>query len=242
MSIKSFLKEENGRRSSADKLDMANMFKWIKASYRGDFLPWGNINDLTKCNAKSKNILVYINDQLLLKFPLLCKYQRVVRSPSSPDQYGVIARTAITAGSFLGFYEGEICTGEKDDQLEGQHKYTLIEGDNSNYIDCSEDFLACYARYYNCSTKSENQNVSVVRLEQGLEHDYNHNYNHIVCFVANADIEVNHELIVAPDRGYLRNKGLTRYPVQDCMLNYETVKQLAQEYINARDKTNEIEV
>jgi hypothetical protein len=153
MSIKSFLKEENGRRSSADKFDMANMFKWIKASHRGDFLPWGNINDLTKCNAKSKNILVHVNDKLLLKIPLLCKYQRVVRSPSSPDQYGVIAITAITAGSFLGFYEGEICTGEKDDQLEGLHKYTLIEGDSSNYIDCSEDFLACYARYYNCYQK-----------------------------------------------------------------------------------------
>ena len=230
MSIKSFLKEENISRSSADKLDMANMFKWIKASYRGDFLPWGNINDLTKCNAKSKNILVYINDKLLSKFPLLCKYQRVVRSLSSPDQYGVIARTAITAGSFLGFFEGELCTGEKDDQLEGPHKYTVIEGDSSYYIDCTDDFLACYARYYNCSTKIEKQNVSVVRLAAGRDH------NHTVCFIANADIEVNHELIIGPDQGYLRNGGVKRYSVQDCLLEDSDVESLSKEYVKNRDE------
>jgi len=238
MSIKSFLKEENISRSSGDPLDMANMFKWIKASHRGDFLPWGNINDLTKCNAKSKNILVYINDELLLKFPLLCKYQRVVKSLSSPDQYGVIARSAITAGSFLGFFEGKKCEGDKDDQLEGLHKYTLIEGDNSEYIDCTDDFMACYARYYNCSTKSENQNVSVVRLKHG-------DHNHRVCFVANAYIEVGHELIIAPDQGYRRNGGWKRYPEKDCILNYDDVNLLSKEYISERDQLympNEMEL
>jgi hypothetical protein len=44
-SIRAFLEEENLCWSPDEQLDMANVFKWIKAARRGDFLEWNGINE-----------------------------------------------------------------------------------------------------------------------------------------------------------------------------------------------------
>ncbi len=68
----------------------------------------------------------------------------------------------------------------------------------------------------------------MVRLAHGRDH------NHTVCFIDNADIEV--KLIIGPDQGYLRNGGVKRYSVQDCLLEVGDVESLSKENVKNRDE------
>jgi hypothetical protein len=228
-SIRAFLEEENLGWSPDKQLDMANVFKWIKAARRGDFLEWNGINDLSKPNAKSQQILRHINDMLIRNFAELCFYLKVVKSPSSPDLYGTIARSFIPAGMFLGFFHGEIKTFDENGPPNGPNMFTIVENSYSIYIDCSHDFLACYARYFNCSTKSEAHNVSVVRLKNARD------YNRCVCFIANTDIDVGHELIIGSEQNYPRNGGQKRYKTEPCILDYDSVVVKAQLFMDMKD-------
>lgn len=228
-SIDSFLKVENCRWSVGNKLVLSNVFKWILAYKRGDLFGWNGINDLTKCNARSKQILNHINDNLVSKFPIVCHYHRVVRSPSSPDRYGVVARISITSGTFLGFFSGSLKTSETDGFPGGANQFTTIEADNRIFVDCNDDFFACYARYYNRSTKPENHNVCVVRIPEGCVPNGNH--NHMICFVANNNILAGDELIMGFDQGYLRNGGIKRYKTVECVLDVDTVVNSAVQYV-----------
>jgi hypothetical protein len=228
-SIRAFLEEENLCWSPDEQLDMANVFKWIKAARRGDFLEWNGINDFSKPNAKSQQILRNINNKLIRKFEWLCFYLKVVKSPSSPDLYGTIARSFIPAGMFLGFFHGEIKTSDEYGPPNGPNMFTVVETSNSIYIDCSHDFLACYARYFNCSTKSDAPNVSVIRLKNARD------YDHCVCFIANSDIEVGHELIIGSEQNYLRNRDQKRYKTEACILDYHSVLVKAQLYMDMKD-------
>jgi hypothetical protein len=231
-SIRAFLDEENKHKVLPEPLESANIFKWLKAYDRGDYFEWGTLNDLTKPNARCKEILQNIRENLNAKFPLLAVLHKVVRSPSSPDQYGVTARQTILPGTFLGFLEGSVISTEMSSYTspEGPYMFTVTENDNSLYIDCSQDFTACFGRYYNSSTKSEAQNVSVVRLPSTATD----NLNNRICFIANELIHETHELIIGVDLGYSRNSGTyQRYPPAKCNFSLEYVIEKANQYIQA---------
>jgi hypothetical protein len=146
-SIKMFLLTENKLWPQNDQLDMSNVFKWIKAFDRGEYLEWGDLNDLNKPNCRSKEIIDHINTLLSAAHPTAAHWNKLVKSPSSPDQYGIVARTLIPEGTLLGFYEGT--PFETTDRVKGPNKYKI--GENV-YIDSSVEFHSCYARYYNWST------------------------------------------------------------------------------------------
>jgi hypothetical protein len=199
-SIKMFLLTENKLWPQNDQLDMSNVFKWIKAFDRGEYLEWGDMNDLNKPNCRSKEIIDHINTLLSAAHPTAAQWNKLVKSPSSPDQYGIVARTRIPAGTVLGFYEGT--PFETTEIVKGPNKYKIGE---NKYIDASIDFHSCYARYYNWSTNPSLQNVCVYRIPDAIDE------NRTVCFISNIDIPEGKELIVAHDQGQLKRSNNKRY-------------------------------
>ena len=197
-SIRMFIKCQNKKLTAEEEsLEMSNIFKWVKAFERGEFQSWGGINDLTRPNSKSKQIIAHLNTLLQTKHPYEAQWHRLVKSPSSPDQYGMIARKQIPAGTLLGFFKGEVMDLEDEEKMKGSHKYLITD---NTYIE-GADFDSCYARYYNCSTQVENQNVCVERLPNWT------NPQRAVCFVANNEIAAGTELIIAYDQGFTRNNN-----------------------------------
>jgi hypothetical protein len=225
-SVKQFLMEENKNHwPNNNQLSLANMFKWIRAYNRGEYFGWYGLNNLNNFNAKSKDILRFLNEQMLVKFPSLSFYHKIVKSPSSPDRYGIIARTNIIAGTFLGFFIGVQRTSCRDGPPHGPHMFATTENNNSVYIDCEKNFTACYARYYNTSTSIEDQNVSIVRLLNFTES------NTAVCFISNENISVGHELIIAHDQGYVRGLNAKKRYKSAASMYAEKAAELAHTYI-----------
>jgi hypothetical protein len=230
-SIKSFLKIENQNYQWLDEpLQLANVFKWLRAYDRGDFHDWGGINNLNKPNAHSKKILHVINDTLKAKFPILKYHQKVVKSKYSPDQYGVVARQEIPPGTFLGFFQGEVKskTDVTYQPPSGPYAFTTVEGVNSVYVDNSDDFTACYARFYSSSTKEDTQNVTVFRITTESADP-----NKTICFVANKTIPPGGEFVIGVDQGYLRNDGYKRYKTAKCLTTQEEATVKGKNYLLA---------
>ncbi len=199
-SIKMFLLTENKLWSQNDQLDMSNVFKWIKAYDRGEYMEWGNINDIDKPNCRSKEIIEHINKLLDARHPTAAHWNKLVKSPSSPDQYGIVAKITIPEGTLLGFYEGTCF--ETMDIVKGPNKFKI---DGNEYIDAGIEFDSCYARYYNWSTNPKDQNVSVVRLPCLVAK------NRSICFISNVEIPEGKELIVAHNQGLLKRINNKRY-------------------------------
>jgi hypothetical protein len=199
-SIKMFLLTENKLWPPNEKLDMSNVFKWIKAYDRGEYFEWGSINDIDKPNCRSKEIIEHINGLLSAKHPTAAYWNRLVKSPSSPDQYGIVANTRIPAGTLLSFFEGEYF--ETSEPVKGANKFKIGE---NKYIDAAVEFESCYARYYNWSTNLSEQNVCVERLSGWLSP------NRAICFIANVEIAEGKELILAHDQGKLKKSNNKRY-------------------------------
>jgi hypothetical protein len=194
-SVKMFLLTENKLWLQNDQLDMSNVFKWIKAYERGEYLEWGDINDINKLNCRSKEIIEHLNKLLSAKHPVEAHWIKLVKSPSSPDQYGIIANTRIPAGTLLGFYEGAYF--ETTDEVRGSNKFKICA---NMFIDAFE-FDSCYARYYNWSTNPSAQNVCVERLFGWV------NSNRAICFISNVDIPEGNELILGHDQAQLKRRA-----------------------------------
>jgi hypothetical protein len=71
--------------------------------------------------------------------------------------------------------------------------------------------------------------VSVVRLKNARD------YNRCVCFIANTDIDVGHELIIGSEQNYPRNGGQKRYKTEPCILDYDSVVVKAQLFMDMKD-------
>jgi hypothetical protein len=127
-------------------------------------------------------------------------WNELVKSPSSPDKYGVVARRDVPAGTFLGFYQGEHFTSV--DKIRGPDTYKINE---TNYIDASGEFTSCYARYYNWSTAENKQNVAVERLAEWTDP------NRAVCFIANKAIKRGVEFVIAHGQNMLGTSPYKRY-------------------------------
>ncbi len=199
-SIKMFLKIENLNWAEGHKLDMSNVFKWVKASDRGEYLEWGGRNDIDRPNCRSKIIIDHIDNLLSNAHHKSANWNELVKSPSSPDKYGVVARRDVPAGTFLGFYKGEHFI--TNDTVKGPDKYKI---DGTNYVDASGEFTSCYARFYNWSTSENRQNVSVERLTEWTDP------NKAICFIANRAIKRGAEFVIAHGQDMLGTSPYKRY-------------------------------
>jgi SET domain-containing protein len=141
--------------------------------------------------------LKYIDTTLKKRDKCHGKFNKVVRSPTVPNEYGVVARIFTPAGTFLGFYKGKVIVGVEDDFRD--HSYTFKIGRNE-FIDAS-DYLSCFARYYNCSLKSGHQNVCVEILTDWT------NPQKAICFIANKDIQKGEEFLISYGPEYWEAKG-----------------------------------
>eukprot|EP01034_Spumella_vulgaris_P024788 gene24788-31166_t len=134
----------------------------------------------------------------------------VVKSPSSPDQYGIVAKEDIPYGTHLGFFKGKLVMGcESIEELLDFHgpfhkSYGLADPNGESltgtpsdirYIDGSA-FDSSFARYYVTSPVVSEQNVTVERLADWTDH------NEAISFMANTDIKKDEELRIAPFQDY----------------------------------------
>jgi hypothetical protein len=121
--------------------------KWIKSEKRGEYLSWDRINNLEDYIFNSNKILLGIDFTLKQRDVYHAAYNRVTKSPSLPDQYGVVARKSTPAGTFLGFYKGEVIDGLEASKRSPE--YMFIIGKNK-FIAAREN-CCCFPRYYNCA-------------------------------------------------------------------------------------------
>eukprot|EP01034_Spumella_vulgaris_P040672 gene40672-50324_t len=140
----------------------------------------------------------------------------VVKSPSSPDQYGIVSKEDIPYGTHLGFFKGKLVMGsgtiEELLDFNGPfHKsYGLADPNGESlpsdirYIDGSA-FDSSFARYYVTSPVASEQNVTVERLADWTDH------NEAISFMANTDIKKDEELRIAPFQDYGEQQKSKRY-------------------------------
>jgi hypothetical protein len=187
--------------------DGKRLYKWLKADQRFEFDRWNDRNDLSKLNCKQRMILFTIDETLKANNPKSGDLMKVVKSPSSPDVYGVVARKMIHCDTFLGFFEGNFVADHDHRSVKGPGKYYGLANPNTDHyeknighIDGSA-FDSCYARYFVSNQLPSLQNVSVVRLKGVTD------CNRAICFVSNGDIAKGTELLIAPDQDYSRNRS-----------------------------------
>eukprot|EP01034_Spumella_vulgaris_P027676 gene27676-34434_t len=204
---RSFAKLRKFQKLGRHLIDEKSLYKWIKAAQRFEFLEWDGDNDLCKQNCKSKLILEKIEAGLKANNPETLKWNKFVKtSPSSSDQYGIVARQDIALGTNLGFFKGKLVLERKDLDIDcAFHKSYQLADPNSEqdgpsnpeagFIDGSA-FDSCFARHYATSPLPEAQNVLVERLTDWTDH------NQAIVFIANRNIKEGQELLIAPDQGY----------------------------------------
>ena len=189
-SMKAFVKEYNNELHST-KISLSNLSKWVKAEKRGEYMTWNQINRLEAYISHNSKILLGIDFTLKQRDIYHAVYNRVAKSPSLPDEYGMVARKFTPAGTFLGFYKGEVVDGLEASKRSPE--YMFIIGKNK-FID-ARDYKSCYARYYNCAMKSSDQNVSVERIEWT-------NPQKAICFIANRDVAQGEEFLISYGSSY----------------------------------------
>ena len=111
-SISIFVTAYNNDASKQCVLKVNNLSKWVRAERRGEYFDWGKLNYLDARNCKkAENIVSRIDRILKIRDPHHACHNQVCQSPSLEGEYGVIARRFTPAGTFLGFYKGEVING-----------------------------------------------------------------------------------------------------------------------------------
>jgi hypothetical protein len=180
-------------------LRYSSLVKWIQAEKRGEYVSWETkVTDLsTRKRSNPQFIMKYLDTTLKKRDKCHGKFNKIVRSPTVPKEYGVVARRFTPAGTFLGYYKGEVIVGVEHDFRD--LSYTFKIGRNE-FIDAS-DYLSCFARYYNCSLKADEQNVCVEILTDWT------NPQKAICFIANKDIKKGEEFLISYGPDYWKAKG-----------------------------------
>jgi hypothetical protein len=189
-SMKAFVKQYNNELHST-RISLSNLSKWVKAEKRGEYLEWNRINRLESYISNKNKILLGLDFALKQRDMYHAVYNRVAKSPSLPVEYGVVARKFTPAGTFLGFYKGEVVDGLE--ACKRSPEYMFIIGKNK-FVD-ARDYMSCYARYYNCAMKASDQNVSVERIEWT-------NPQKAICFIANRDVAQGEEFLISYGSSY----------------------------------------
>jgi hypothetical protein len=192
-SIRAYVQSYNNDPLNTRILHVSNLSKWIRAERRGEYMPWSGINKLDSRTCKIVNIVRHLD--LTLKTRDACHgvYNKVVKSPTVPGEYGVVARRFTPAGTFLGFYKGEVISGLVASKRIESQEYMFALNKN-RFID-AKAFDSCFARYYNCAMRAEDQNVSVERLDSK-------NPLMIICFIANRDVVKGDEFLISYGSAY----------------------------------------
>jgi hypothetical protein len=139
--VKSFINKYNNEYHSK-RISMSNLSKWRKAEKRGEYMTWNEINRLEAYISHNNKILLGIDLTLKQRDIYHAVYNKVAKSPSLPDEYGVVARKFTPAGTFLGFFKGEVVDGVEASKR--SQEYMFIIGKNK-LID-ARDYMSCYAR------------------------------------------------------------------------------------------------
>jgi hypothetical protein len=227
-SMRSYVKSYNNKLTANNEmtLSISNLSKWIKADFRGDYLAWSGINKLYSHNCKAVNIVRHINLVLKQKFPCHAYYNQVSKSKSTPNKYGVIARHFTPAGTFLGFYKGEVIDGpEANNRIKSQEYIFALT--TKNFID-AKAYDSCFARYYNCALKASDQNVCVERV-------HSNNPQNVICFIANKDVQKGQEFLISFASSWWE-EAVEDLPTNDCFFCLLVQNAL----INNRPKNYEI--
>jgi hypothetical protein len=185
-SVRTFV-DWNNKEQLYSKLHHSAVSKWLLAYKRGDYEDWDGVKQTQKQIASKKQAVRCIDSFLKRRDRYHGVFNKVVVSPSLPGEYGVVARRFTPAGTFLGYYKGEVLRGQQDDTR--NHDFTFSIGRN-RYIDASH-FHSCFARYYNSASEYSEQNVCAELLKDWK------NPQKGICFIANRDIEQGEEFLVS---------------------------------------------
>ncbi len=131
-----------------DQIDVSSLGKWISAEKHGEYLPWGGANNLSSKVCIVQKVIESIDDCLSDRDVYHGEYNQIARSPSNPDEYGVIARKFTPAGTFLGYFKGE-CIDSKEAELRHDLDFVFCIGEEKFIV--ASQLLSCFARYYNCA-------------------------------------------------------------------------------------------
>jgi hypothetical protein len=179
--------EINNKNGAFAKIEISNLRKWIRSEKKGEFLSWNNCNNLNRKVCHVHKIIERIDYLLKKRDPHHAIYNKIVKSPTVPDEYGIVARKFTPAGTFLGYYKGEfISTAEAESRRDFDYIFCIGRG---KFID-AKPFLSCYARYYNCALKRDDQNVCVERLEWT-------NPQKAICFITTKDVHIGKEFLIS---------------------------------------------
>jgi hypothetical protein len=186
LTMRSFVEITN-KTKNARKIEVSNLGKWIRSEKKGEFLSWSNCNNLNKKVCYAHKIIERIDLLLKKRDPHHAEFNKIVKSPTVPDEYGIVARKFTPAGTFLGYYKGEfIDTAEAESRRDFDYIFCIGKG---KFID-AKPFLSCYARYYNCAEKRDDQNVCVERLEWT-------NPQKAICFITTKDVPIGKEFLIS---------------------------------------------
>jgi hypothetical protein len=195
----------------------------VKSEKRGEYLSWDRTNNLEAYISNSNKILLAIDFTLARRDMHHGVNNRVAKSPSLPDQYRVVARKFTPAGTFLGFYKGEVIDGLEASKRSPE--YMFIVGKNK-FID-ARDYYSCFARYYNCAIKASDQNVSVERIEST-------NPQKVICFITNRNVAREEEFLISYGSSYWESavaqacttsafRRVCTYMINNVPSDYETI-------------------
>jgi hypothetical protein len=199
------LQPHNAKEELNKKKD--SLLRWFHAYNRGEYEPWGGLNDLSLPNCKVTPILQHVDKLLETKFPLCAKYNELNKSETKHLAWGVLAREFTPAGTVLGYVLGEsmdsmeaekrIKEDNNDEHLfmMKQKRFFVVEHDH--FIDLSP-IDSCYARYYKFATKKSNNIIQNVSVERSLSID-NNTSRRTVGFITNRAVQKGEEFVVAFD-------------------------------------------
>jgi len=190
-SVSSFVKQYNHNKtlSFITKLDASSVSKWIQAEGRGEYLRWNQTPSLSNVERKicHTTLIADTINMLLEERDIRCaQFNLLTLSILKPSHYGVIAREYILAGTFLGFYKGDCVYGE---QVQTKSYENLFCVNNCQFID-AHNFYSCYARYYQCTSDKDLQNVCVKRILNAKDPQKT------ICFITTKDVEAGDELLI----------------------------------------------
>jgi hypothetical protein len=187
--IKLFIKEQ--KELGSDKLyDTYLISKWIREDWNGHYLDWTGCTSLSSKICDKKRNAQQIDNRLINFDPISGEFNRVAKSKINSNALGVFARTFIPAGTFLGYYRGEVMMPIDVMTRCMIHNYRfLFCANNEQFIDAHQ-ILSCFARFYQYESKPvASANVFVRRIASCDPQSS-------VCFFTSNDVSEGEELLI----------------------------------------------
>jgi hypothetical protein len=166
-----------------------SLLRWIRADQNGLFLDWDGCNYLSNKVCCMDGIAEQIDRRLVLQDAISAEFNRIAKSKVCKETFGVFARTFIPAGTFLGCYRGEVITPEDVELSRDLFIYSNLFCANETQIINAQNFISCFARYYQSAPTVSSENVYVRRVTSNDPQS-------TVCFYTSTDVNEGDELFV----------------------------------------------